>query len=193
MRGRPREFERTAVLNKAMDVFWSQGYEATGMADLCSNMGLGRQSLYNAFGDKEALFAEALACYRDTRLLPVITLLKGEKAGVEAVNQVLDFWSQADATSTQRGCFMANSIAELGVRDGRFSAQLGKMLGEVEDAFSYSLERAREAGELSKGQDPRTLARLLTTLGQGLATVGKLDSTGAFQRDAIASARALLQ
>ena len=62
---------------------------------------------------------------------------------------------------------MANSIAEFGIKEPRLSAALGNMLGEIEDAFTYALEKARASGELPEGRDPRTLARLLTTLGQG--------------------------
>ena len=192
MIGRPREFERDDALDTAMQLFWSQGYEATGVADLCSHMRLGRQSLYNTFGDKESLFIEALHHYRKTRLQPMVETLRRSGSGLQNVRRVLDGWETAGAQMAQRGCLMANSIAEFGMRDTRFSAVLGQMLGEMEDAFTHALEKARADGELPPGRDPRTLARLFTTLGQGLSTVGKLDPTGAFQRDAVASARMLL-
>ncbi len=67
------------------------------------------------------------------------------------------------------------------------------MLGTIEEGFLAALERARDDGELPDTRDPRTLARLLTTIGQGLSTVGKLDPTGTFTQDALASARALLE
>ena len=193
MIGRPREFERDDALDKAMQLFWLQGYEATGVADLCSHMGVGRQSLYNTFGDKESLFIEALRHYRKARLQPMVEMLRGSSSGLQNVRTILDSWGTADAQMAQRGCLMANSIAEFGMRDTRFSAELGQMLGEMEDAFTYALEKARADGELAAGRDPRTLARLFTTLGQGLSTVGKLDPTGSFQRDAVASARMLLE
>ena len=193
MVGRPREFERDDALDKAMQLFWSQGYEATGVAELCSHMGLGRQSLYNTFGDKEALFNEALRHYREARLRPMVESLRGSGSGLENVRRILDAWETTGAQTAQRGCLMANSIAEFGMRDTRFSSVLGQMLGEMEDAFTHALERARADGELPPGRDPRTLARLFTTLGQGLSTVAKLDPTGAFQRDAVASARMLLE
>ena len=192
MVGRPREFERGDVLDKAMQLFWSQGYEATGMAELCSHMGVGRQSLYNTFGDKESLFIEALHHYGKARLQPMVDVLRGSGSGLQNVRNILDSWETTGAELAQRGCLMANSIAEFGMRDARFSAVLGQMLGEMEDAFTHALEKARADGELPPKRDPRTLARLFTTLGQGLSTVGKLDPTGSFQRDAVAAARMLL-
>ena len=175
-----------------MVAFWTKGYEATGVAELCSEMGLGRQSLYNAFGDKEALFAEALERYQDVQLKPMIEILEGPGSGLDNVHRVLDLWEERARSGASMGCFMANSIAEFGMRAPALSPTLGSMLGTIEDAFLLALERAQSAGELPPGRDPRTLARLLTTLGQGLSTVGKLDPTGTFTQDALASARALL-
>ena len=192
MTGRPREFEREEALDKAMELFWSQGYEATGVAELCDHMGVGRQSLYNTFGDKESLFKEALRRYQIASLRPMVEILRGKGSGLENVYKILDIWQETSAGVSQRGCLMANSIAEFGMREPRISAELGSMLGDMEEAFTHALERARGDGELPPGRDPRMLARLFVTLGQGLSTVGKLDPTGAFQRDAIASARALL-
>ncbi len=183
---------RDEALDKAMELFWSQGYQATGVAELCDHMGVGRQSLYNTFGDKESLFKEALRRYQKERLRPMVTGLRAKGSGLDNVCEVLDGWQEASAGAAHRGCLMANSIAEFGMREPGISAELGSMLGEIEEAFTHALERARDDGELPPGRDPRMLARLFVTLGQGLSTVGKLDPTGAFQRDAIASARALL-
>lgn len=190
--GRPREFDREQALDRAMDLFWSKGYEATGMSELCERMGLGRQSLYNAFGDKESLFTEALEQYRQAWLHPMVRLLSEPGSGLENVRRTLDLWEERAGSGANSGCFMANSIAELGSREPTLSKVLGEMLGEMETAFYRALKRAQDSGELGEGRDPRTLARLLTTLGQGLSTVGKLDPSGAFSRDAIASARTLL-
>lgn len=176
-----------------MDLFWSQGYEATGVAQLCDHMGLGRQSLYNTFGDKESLFTEALQRYRDQRLNRMVDILRAPGSGLSNVLTVLALWEETSTDMAHKGCLMANSIAEFGIREPRFSAELGSMLGLIEGAFTHALERARDDGELPQRRDPRTLARLFTTLGQGLSTVGKLDPTGSFQRDAVASARQLLE
>ena len=97
MIGRPREFERDEALDQAMQLFWSQGYERTGVADLCSHMGLGRQSLYNTFGDKESLFVEALRHYRQARLRPMLETLRGSGSGLQNVMTILDSWQTAGA------------------------------------------------------------------------------------------------
>ena len=59
-RGRPRSFDRDAVLDKVVRLFWQHGYEATSMRELVGEVGVAAPSLYRAFGDKEHLFAEAV-------------------------------------------------------------------------------------------------------------------------------------
>ena len=108
MTGRPREFERDEALDKAMDLFWSQGYEATGVAQLCAHMGVGRQSLYNTFGDKESLFTEALTRYKQLRLESMITGLRGPGSGLENVRRLLEGWDEASTDVAHKGCLMAN-------------------------------------------------------------------------------------
>src|SRR2546428_12924146 len=66
-RGRPREFDRDAALEQAIDVFWRHGYEATSVSDLTAAMGINPPSLYAAFGDKEKLFLEAVERYQQPR------------------------------------------------------------------------------------------------------------------------------
>ncbi|HZC78142.1 MAG TPA: TetR/AcrR family transcriptional regulator, partial [Ktedonobacterales bacterium] len=66
-RGRPRSFDREAALERAIDVFWRHGYEATSVSDLTSAMGINPPSLYAAFGDKEKLFLEAVERYQQQR------------------------------------------------------------------------------------------------------------------------------
>src|SRR5688572_33136097 len=84
-RGRPRSFDRDKALERAMHVFWKQGYEATSLNDLTRAMRINPPSLYAAFGDKEHLYLEALERYQRSRLESVAKWLDEEptaKAGV---------------------------------------------------------------------------------------------------------------
>ncbi len=171
-----------------MEKFWEKGFEKTGLSELEACTGLGRQSLYNAFGDKRELFEKSLERYRKLYLDPVIVQLGSEGSPTANIEAVLDMWA---AGQSKRGCFLSNSLAELGAREPDLELFMAKILGSIERAFRRSLEKARDAGELPEGRDVKGLARLLTTLGQGLSVVAKVQGP-AYKRDAISAVRALL-
>ena len=145
MTGRPREFDRSEALDKAVDMFWLQGYEATGVAELCEAMGIGRQSLYNAFGDKRSLFLEALHRYDDRLMSKAVAILEGPGSPMTNVETVLSGWETGPRGRERWGCLMANSIAEFGLADQVFGDQLAAMLGRLQSAFATAFRKAIEA------------------------------------------------
>src|SRR2546422_11461601 len=89
-RGRPREFDREAALEQAIDVFWRHGYEATSVSDLTAAMGINPPSLYAAFGDKEKLFLEAVEPYQQQRRRSRSKGFGDAPAGKDAVHRALE-------------------------------------------------------------------------------------------------------
>src|SRR2546430_2244573 len=87
-RGRPREFDREAALERAIDVFWRHGYEATSVSDLTAAMNINPPSLYAAFGDKEKLFLEAVERYQEQRRQSVTKVFDEAPTAKEAVHRV---------------------------------------------------------------------------------------------------------
>src|SRR5690349_24968801 len=85
---RPKSFDQDTVLDQAVQLFWERGYEATSMADLEAHLGLGRQSLYNTFGDKQALFLKALERYRNDVGGEALARLNAPGAGLDAIRSV---------------------------------------------------------------------------------------------------------
>src|SRR5436309_14908630 len=100
-RGRPREFDREAALEQAIDVFWRHGYEATSISDLTSAMGINPPSLYAAFGDKETLFMEAVERYQQARLAEVTRAFDAERTARGAVERLL---KEAAAALARENC-----------------------------------------------------------------------------------------
>src|SRR5712692_5869572 len=88
-RGRPREFDREAALERAIDVFWRHGYEATSVSDLTAAMGVNPPSLYAAFGDKEKLFLEAVERYQQQRRQSVAKVFDEALFSWDGVHRVL--------------------------------------------------------------------------------------------------------
>lgn len=111
-RGRPRAYDPDAVLDRAAQLFWANGFSATSLDDLSAAMGMGRPSIYNAFGDKEALFLRALQRYRDTVALTPLRALEAEdsiRRGLDAFFRQFVAYTTADRS--RLGCLLGNVAA----------------------------------------------------------------------------------
>jgi len=190
--GRPRSFDVEDVLGRAMLVFWKKGYEATGLVDLEQATGLGRQSLYTAFGDKRALFLRVVEHYFTRVLQPGIDLLDAPGSARHNLERVFGAW-EATATDPEfNGCLVGNSVPELSSRDPEAGAVLARKLELMEAAFARALRRAKREGEVRASLDVKDTARSLLTLAQGLAVVARANRDPAFVRGVVRTASALL-
>lgn len=171
---RPKEFEREVVLEKAMELFWQKGYEATSVQDLVQHMGINRGSLYDTFKDKHNLFLAAVSHYHETVVKDAIARLEAPSASRSAIvdyfNRMVDCLTGDEA---QRGCLMTNTIVELAVQHPDIAAQLQMSLQRIERAFKAALTRAQLAGELAADKDVADLARYLVCCVQGLRVMCK--------------------
>jgi len=181
---RPREFEVDDALERAMQVFWAKGYEATSLDDLCEAMGLGRSSLYAAFGDKHALYAKVLDRYEDAAVIRIgatISAAPTIKAGIGAfIGRIID---AIVAGPGRRGCFIGNCAAELVRGDRGGAARVRRSLDRIEATFRAALESAQAKGELPASADVAALARFITAGIQGLRLVGKANPDRAVLED----------
>src|SRR3954465_6311628 len=110
----PQSFHEEARLDQAIQLFWERGYDGTSLADLETHLGLGRQSLYNSFGDKHALFLKALERYNRTVGVTATAQLTAPAAGLEAIRGFFDCGLKSLASGHgSRGCLMTNTITEL--------------------------------------------------------------------------------
>jgi TetR/AcrR family transcriptional repressor of nem operon len=171
---RPREFDADAALERAMKVFWSKGYEASSLDQLCEAMALSRSSLYAAFGDKRALLLRALERYMERGSDRIAKRLAGDKPIREALAALIDeFIAAIIAGPGRRGCFIGNCAAELARDDRQAMAVVRRAIDRNEGYFRDALAAARARGELAGNADITALARFLTASIQGLRLVGK--------------------
>ncbi len=171
---RPREFEHAVVLDRAMRIFWSRGYEATSVQDLVDHMGIQRGSLYATFGDKRALFLAAIDRYDRVVTAKLLVALDEPASGLEAIRQFFRLKIEwAVAANRPRGCLVTNSVTELASRDRKTANQVGALLAKIEAAFQRAVVRAQEAGDIDPAREPRALARFLTSSAQGLSVMAK--------------------
>lgn len=171
---RHKEFDRDEALHKAMEVFWSRGYEASSIQDLVEHMGINRQSLYDTFGDKRALYLQALDRYCELEGRKVFEQLDRPGSVKRALRLFFEgIVERALCDGQRRGCFMGNAMSELAGRCKETAARTCSGMGTTEEAFYRALLRGKRAGELKGVRDPRAVSRFLYSSLQGLALMAK--------------------
>ena len=171
---RHKEFNRDEVLHKAMEVFWSRGYEATSIQDLVKHMGINRQSLYDTFGVKHALYLQALDRYCQVEGRKVLELLERPGSVKKTLRQFFEgVVERALCDEQRRGCFMGNATSELAGRCKETAARTCSNMAATEEAFYRVLLRGKKQGELKRVRDLRAFARFLYSSLQGLALTAK--------------------
>jgi TetR/AcrR family transcriptional repressor of nem operon len=170
---RPRAFDTDTAIDRAVETFWQNGYDGTGMQDLCASMQLHSGSIYAAFGDKRGLFLAAMDRYIDTVSREAIERIGGASSGLAGIRAYFDYLVEAIVDGKRRwGCLITNAVAELAQRDPEIAARISVHLGRVDAAFRSALARARSEGALAEGVGPEKSAYLLCVL-QGLNVLAK--------------------
>jgi TetR/AcrR family transcriptional regulator, transcriptional repressor for nem operon len=173
---RPRGFDEQQVIDRAMELFWTRGYEATSVSDLTAELGVHPGSLYRTFGDKRMLFLRALARYRDSQARTLAPALLAGGPVLPRIRAVLiGFIELAVEQENPRGCLVANTVGELLPGDMDVAAGAAGVLSDVEDGFLQGLRAAARQGELAPTLDLPGWAAALTMLVQGLQVVAKVD------------------
>jgi TetR/AcrR family transcriptional regulator, transcriptional repressor for nem operon len=181
---RPREFDVEVALGRAMEMFWSKGYESTSLDDLCAVTGLSRSSFYATFGSKRNLLLRAVDRYvelRNPQIAEVLARPLPIRDAFAALAQ--QFIDQIISGPGRRGCFLGNCAAELPRHDRAALARVRRGLECTTATFRVALAQAEERGELPIGADIDTLARFLTAGFQGLRLVGKVNPNRAVLED----------
>ncbi len=166
---RPAEFDRTDVLEKAMNVFWRTGYSATSVTDLVNATKLKPGSLYGAFQSKRGLFIEVIDTYAGRSLERVSGVLNNAVSPLKGIEEFFKrFCDDLESDSIGKGCLMVNTMLELATEDDEIRERVGGYLDQVEKHFSETLRSAQASGELDKGQSAEDLATYLMTSIWGL-------------------------
>ena len=176
---RTKVFDPAAALDAAVRVFWEQGYEATSTDDLVRAMGIGRQSMYDTFGDKKQLYLAALTHYTDTGGAALRLRLADGPSPLAALEAFLREIAGADAALRARGCLSVNAVAEFGQGDAAVQALIERSQRVTEDIFAEVLTRARQAGELAPGLDPAAAAHFIHTAIRGMRISAKAGADAA--------------
>lgn len=189
---RTKEFDPDAALRRALDLFWERGYEATSMADLVEHLGIARASVYGTFGGKHELFLKALERYLQETDPKIAEALAQPGPVLPAVRALIErYAADAGRDRPRRGCLVVNTAVELAARDPEAARLVEASWSFLEASLTSALMRARAQGELPPEKDPRSLARLLLVLFQGMRVLGRAPADDGRLRDATREALSL--
>ena len=183
---RQKEFNRDEVLHKAMEVFWTRGYEGASIQDLVKHMGINRQSIYDTFGDKHSLFLQALDRYREIQSRKVFEVLKRPGSMKKNLRRLFEETvARALSAEGRRGCFVGNSMSELAGRCKETATRTCNSVAAAEKMFQRALERGKRQGDFPGLRDPRAVARFLYSSLQGLLLMAKATQDGKLLNDVV--------
>lgn len=170
---RPRSFDEDTVLTAVRDQFWKAGYAGTTVQDLTEATGLGKGSLYGAFGDKHALFTRVFDGYCTGRIDDLREELGGDDAG--ALDRLTAYVLRLARASADdpRGCMLGKSTAELCSQDAAVAETALGTFDALEGLIAHTLVAAQRHGDLAPAADPQALAGLLFSMLRGMESLGK--------------------
>jgi TetR/AcrR family transcriptional regulator, transcriptional repressor for nem operon len=180
---RPKEFDRDVALRKAMLCFWKQGYQATSTEDIARAMGIGRQSMYDTFGDKHSVYLQALQLYRDEQGGQLRDALADTVSPLRAVEAVLLSIAAERPTDRARGCMLVNATTECAPHDSGVLGLVRANANSCEMAFERAVRAAQGLGQLPAGLDPKSAGRFLFATVQGLRVTAKAGASSESLRD----------
>ena len=173
----PKSFDDAAVLDRALQLFRQRGFEGTSMSDLEAHLGLGRQSLYNTFGDKRELYLKALDLYQRQTTGQMLEILEAPDAGLEAVERWLAVNTEAvTAPGRPAGCFAVNSMVER-PEDPATAARCTRGRECLATAVRRALTKAQAKGEIPAERDVEGLVGLVVAHVYGLAVLARAGAT----------------
>ncbi|WP_426268919.1 TetR/AcrR family transcriptional regulator [Dyella kyungheensis] len=186
---RPREFDEQKTLQAVAEAFWTRGYEATSTRDLAQRTGLTVTSLYNAFGDKQALFQRALQHYLDATLRERIDRLEQALAPSEAIaaffNEVIE---RSLSDRQQRGCFLVNSALEATPDAPELRAAIATEIDAIRAFFRRCLLAGRRTGEVPSAVSAADASAHLLAVLLGLRVMARINADRASMTAAVATA-----
>ncbi|MFN2425552.1 MAG: TetR/AcrR family transcriptional regulator [Candidatus Binatia bacterium] len=171
---RLREFDEDDVLERAMQVFWRRGYQATSLADLLGAMGLSKSSFYETFGTKRDLLLTALRRYAGSGMSGLLApLLRKDASRPEIEQTFARMIRHARSAEGRRGCLVNNTLGEVASHDEVVFAATREVLAGLESILAAAVTRGQQKGEITKEEDASAIARFLANAIGGLNLAAK--------------------
>lgn len=182
-----KSFDKNEVLDRAARVFWRCGFAATSIQDLEAATGIGRGSLYNAFGNKASLFHAVLARYGETEGGPPLRHLAGPDIFAGLSRMLHEIASRMDDVDRPPGCLITNTCAS-GGGGTPTETQIAAGVRGMEAALEAAFTKAKADGQLSPNADARRLARFYCAVVQSLGVMHRAVRDPATLEDIVTTA-----
>ncbi len=170
---RPRQYDRDEVLEKATDLFWEKGFEATSMNEMVARSSLNKHSLYSEFGDKEKLFIECIDYYISKSNRVMIDILTKKPLGLSNIEAFFDDRVNYAASEDCKGCLIVNSVTEKEILSKEINLKVKSFITRFKAFFYNCLQAAQDKNEISEDKDCKALADYLVCFTFGLVNIGK--------------------
>src|ERR1700692_4199923 len=170
---RPKEFDQERALHGAISIFSQKGFAATSTDDLMRAMDLGRQSMYDTFGDKRALFLRALEVYVTEKVRSINVELQTPGSPLASIRRALVHFAERRDLSSTDGCMGINAICEFGMRDEDVTRITSRAANAQRHTLMDTLRRAQMEGELDARTDIESLADFFESTLAGVRIAAK--------------------
>lgn len=171
---RKKNFDEGEVLEKALMLFWTQGYNATSIQDLVDHLGINRASIYDTWGDKHGLYLETLKHYRKFTSSHLLEKLRSDKSAKEIIKDFLcDIVGDSVRDDSRKGCYLSNSATELGNCDQTVHSMFSDNRVKMEAVLNELIKEGQEQGEFSTKHDSEAYARFVFNTAAGLRVLAK--------------------
>lgn len=171
---RPREFKTEDAIERAMQVFWSHGYEDASLPDLLTGMNLTRGSLYKAFGDKKSLYLKVLHHYEVAQVDAAVDMLtrRDDAVASDRITALFESITQGAADGDRRGCLLCTAAAGVEMSDPDIAQTVNISLGKLRDGFKAALDQS--SAHIALAQDTKhEMANTLLTQYIGLRVLAR--------------------
>lgn len=169
--GRSYQFDTNEALDKAMNLFWIQGFEKTSVQQLCNKMGIEKGSMYHTFGDKHTLFLSALARYQSLYNPDLGSQMKDTPSLYNLIENI--FSSVIDETNSSQGCLVVNTMVEMSVHDDHIRGLVTENMESIKAFFFRAIQMGQETGEFSLAIDAEALSKFFVNNLIGLKVLAK--------------------
>lgn len=171
--GRPKEFDEALALDAAMQVFREHGYEGSSAAMLVDAMNIGRQSLYDTFGDKWQLYLAAVRRYGMLEASGHFAALRGEARAIDGIRSAIE----RVVSMARSSCLGVNSICEFGDSKPDLAELLTSLDRSLRAAFIERIREAQAAGDMAQDLDPDLVMDFLVASFSGIRVAARAGST----------------